>query len=109
MSRENDSTPGTSLHRTGRAGLAEEVPPFRSVPDQEMRVESEKQTIRLDQFLKWMNVVVSGGEAKHLIQAGEVVVNGEVETRRSRKLRDGDRVAFMGRQMVVALGAQDAG
>jgi ribosome-associated protein len=44
----------------------------------------------LGQALKAANVVGSGGEAKILIQAGEVRVNGEVETRRGRKLREGD-------------------
>lgn len=63
----------------------------------------EEPYIRLDQFLKWMNVVVSGGEAKHLIQAGEVLVNGEVETRRTKKLRNGDVVTFAGQEMVVEL------
>ncbi|HZC83963.1 MAG TPA: RNA-binding S4 domain-containing protein [Rubrobacter sp.] len=46
--------------------------------------------ITLGQALKAMNVVGTGGEAKVLIQAGEVRVNGEVETRRGRKLREGD-------------------
>lgn len=46
--------------------------------------------ITLGQALKAANVVGSGGEAKVLIQAGEVQINGEVETRRSRKLKRGD-------------------
>jgi ribosome-associated protein len=46
--------------------------------------------ITLGQALKAENVVGTGGEAKILIQAGEVRVNGEVETRRGRKLREGD-------------------
>lgn len=45
--------------------------------------------IQLDQFLKWVNVVASGGEAKLLIQSGQVKVDGEVETRRARKLQPG--------------------
>jgi ribosome-associated protein len=48
--------------------------------------------ITLGQALKAVNVVGTGGEAKVLIQAGEVRVNGEVETRRGRKLREGDVV-----------------
>jgi ribosome-associated protein len=48
--------------------------------------------ITLGQALKAANVVGTGGEAKILIQAGEVRVNGEVETRRGRKLRGGDIV-----------------
>ncbi len=46
----------------------------------------------LGQALKVANVVGSGGEAKVVIQAGEVLVNGEVETRRGRRLRAGDVV-----------------
>ena len=46
----------------------------------------------LGQALKAANVVGSGGEAKVLIQAGEISVNGEIETRRGRRLRAGDVV-----------------
>ena len=46
----------------------------------------------LGQALKASDLVGSGGEAKVVIQAGEVRVNGEVETRRGRKLREGDVV-----------------
>ena len=48
--------------------------------------------LSLGQALKAANVVGSGGEAKVLIQTGEVVVNGEVETRRGRMLQRGDVV-----------------
>ncbi|MBT9315219.1 RNA-binding S4 domain-containing protein [Leptothoe spongobia] len=50
--------------------------------------------IKLSQFLKFNDLVQSGGEAKHLIQAGHVLVNDEVELRRGRKLYTGDRVTF---------------
>ena len=46
----------------------------------------------LGQALKASNLVQSGGEAKVLVQGGEVRVNGEVETRRGRRLRAGDVV-----------------
>jgi len=52
----------------------------------------EEPTITLGQALKASDLVGSGGEAKVLIQAGEVLVNGEVETRRGRKLLPGDVV-----------------
>jgi ribosome-associated protein len=48
--------------------------------------------ITLGQALKTANLAGSGGEAKVLIQGGEVRVNGEVETRRGRKLKGGDVV-----------------
>lgn len=50
--------------------------------------------IKLDSFLKYKNLVGSGGEAKMLIQDGYVKVNGEVELRRGRKLVNGDSVEF---------------
>ncbi len=65
--------------------------------------EQEQATIRLDQFMKYVGMVGTGGEAKHLIQGGEVMVNGEMETRRSRKLRTGDQVTFAGHTEVVTL------
>lgn len=48
--------------------------------------------MRLDQFLKWMGWVATGGEAKLRIQAGDVFVNGDLEQRRGRQLKAGDRV-----------------
>ena len=52
-------------------------------------VKIKTDVIQLDQFLKWTNVVGSGGEAKMLIQSGQVLVDGQVETRRSHKLTPG--------------------
>ena len=49
-------------------------------------------TIQLDQFLKWINVVSSGGEAKILIKEGHVQVNNTLEQKRSRKLIIGDKI-----------------
>ena len=48
--------------------------------------------IKLDSFLKAVDAVCSGGEAKIIISEGMVQVNGEVELRRGKKLRPGDRV-----------------
>ena len=48
--------------------------------------------IPLGQALKSASIAGTGGEAKVLIQTGEVRVNGEVETRRGRKLEKGDVV-----------------
>jgi len=60
-----------------------------------------QETIKLDQFLKLSQVVQTGGEAKLLIQSGEVRVNGDVETRRGRKLVVGDRVTVYGETILV--------
>jgi len=59
--------------------------------------------IKLGQFLKWQGLVDSGGEATTLIREGRVLVNGEVDTRRGRKLRQGDRVEVNGQARVVDL------
>lgn len=59
------------------------------------------ETIALGQFLKFAGIVDEGGEAKRLIQAGEVQVDGETETRRGRKLRPGDVVSFQGESYAV--------
>lgn len=57
--------------------------------------------MKLDQFLKWHGLVASGGEAKQLIQAGRIKVNGLVETRRGRRLANGDAVELDGRELLV--------
>lgn len=57
--------------------------------------------IELDQFLKRIGAVGTGGQAKVAIQGGDVHVNGVVETRRRRKLQTGDLIQFQGSQWVV--------
>lgn len=57
--------------------------------------------IKLDNFLKLRGIVLSGGEAKHLIQGGSVKVNGETDTRRKRKLQAGDVVEVAGKTFTV--------
>ena len=52
--------------------------------------------IRLDDLLKNIGVVMTGGHAKIVIQEGEVKVNGEVCTMRGKKLRQGDNAEFEG-------------
>jgi ribosome-associated protein len=52
--------------------------------------------VELKNLLKLLDLVNSGGEAKVIIQGGEVNVNGEVETRRGRKLKVDDNVSFNG-------------
>lgn len=59
--------------------------------------------IDLQEWLKLRQWVGSGGEAKAIVQGGEVRVNGEVETRRRRKLRTGDRVEYGDRNEEVRL------
>ena len=56
--------------------------------------------MKLDQFLKWNNLVSSGGEAKTIILLGSVKVNGVIETRRGRKLKKGDKVMFLKNELI---------
>ena len=58
--------------------------------------------IKLQDLLKFANLVSTGGEAKERIQAGEVTVNGEVCTMRGKKIRPGDDVAFQGAHYTVS-------
>lgn len=50
----------------------------------------EPRPLRLDQFLQLCGAADTGGQAKMLIQGGDVRLNGEVETRRRKKLASGD-------------------
>lgn len=57
--------------------------------------------IELDNLLKIMNLAVSGADAKQLVLAGSIKVNGGVETRIRRKLRAGDLVEFAEHQISI--------
>lgn len=57
--------------------------------------------IKLGQALKAANLVGDGVEAKYVIQDGEVLVNGEIDTRRGRKLYDGDLVSYKGQEIRI--------
>ena len=59
--------------------------------------------IKLEAALKYANAVVTGGEAKALIQEGQVKVNGEVCTMRGKKLYPGDQVDFMGESYLICI------
>ena len=71
-----------------------EEPAYEDVPIRE-------EMIRLGQFLKLASLVEHGGQAKEVIAAGEVLVNGEVDARRGRQLRAGDLVSFSGQTVRV--------
>ena len=58
--------------------------------DNSVQVAIQTEFIKLQDAMKFANIVYSGGEAKALIQEGEVTVNGEVCTMRGKKLRPGD-------------------
>ena len=60
---------------------------------EEVNINTE--SIKLDQFLKWANIAQTGGEAKHMIKEGIVIVNGELERRRGRTLLHGDIIEVL--------------
>jgi ribosome-associated protein len=64
-------------------------------------VEISGDSIPLGAFLKLAGVIESGGDAKQRIGAGEVSVNGEIETRRGRKLQRGDVVSIGDEQLRI--------
>lgn len=58
--------------------------------------------IKLDALLKFAGLADTGGEAKILIQEGQVLVNGEVCTMRGKKIRSGDTVSIDGNEVIIA-------
>ena len=58
--------------------------------------------IKLQDLLKFANLVETGGMAKECVQCGEVTDNGEVCTMRGKKIRPGDVVGFDGETLTVA-------
>ncbi len=59
--------------------------------------------IRLDNLLKFAGIAPTGGQAKYLIQNGEIKVNGEVCTMRGKKMRAGDIAEFGEKVIEVAI------
>lgn len=57
--------------------------------------------IKLGQVLKAVGMVENGADAKEVIQQGMVKVNGAIETRRGKKLTDGDEVFFEGQTVKI--------
>lgn len=66
-----------------------------------MDVEIRDDMIRLGQALKLVGIVDDGATARAAIEAGEVSVNGEVDTRRGRQLHPGDTIAYAGEQFRI--------
>ena len=64
-------------------------------------IEIRGEYIKLDALLKYAALVPSGGEAKTVVAAGLVRVNGEVCTMRGKKLRPGDRVEYDGQHILI--------
>lgn len=69
--------------------------------DSAQRLVISTEFIKLQEALKFANIVYSGGEAKTLIQDGAVTVNGETCTMRGKKLRDGDRFSLEDQHFLI--------
>ena len=59
--------------------------------------------IKLQDAMKYANIVYSGGEAKQLIQEEQLLVNGEICTMRGKKLRPGDRFTFQEQTYLISI------
>lgn len=66
-------------------------------------VNISREPVELYKILKFEGLVTTGGEAKLLIGDGQVSVNGEVETRRRRKMMGGDLIEFRGEELKLVL------
>ena len=69
--------------------------------ERDMNIKLREEYIKLGQALKAAGLVESGVEAKEVIQDGLVEVNGEIDTRRGRKLYGGDVVTFDGEEITI--------
>ena len=69
---------------------------------EERQVELTRVPAELIKVLKFENIAASGGEAKHMVADGLVVVNGEIELRKRRKLYPGDRIQVLDILLVLS-------
>ena len=68
------------------------------------QIEITTEFIKLDSLLKFAGLVMTGGEAKEVVQEGYVSVNGEVCLMRGKKIRPGDTISFDGEELEVVAG-----
>ena len=68
---------------------------------EEFRLRSTDEFIKLGQLLKAAGLSETGADAKEDILSGKVIVNGEAEYRRGKKLKDGDIVSFSGKTIKI--------
>jgi ribosome-associated protein len=69
---------------------------------EEFKIQDGYEYIQLNQLLKLLGLVDSGGEANQRILNGEVIVNDAVEIQKRKKLRPGDKVKFLGKTINIA-------
>lgn len=66
-----------------------------------MEISIKEEYIRLDSLLKFAGLIGTGGMAKAEIQSGMVKVNGEVCTARGKKMKNGDKAEYCGKEVTV--------
>ena len=66
-----------------------------------MKIEINTEYIKLDSALKYAGIAENGAHAKEMILDGEVLVNGEKELRRGKKLYKGDTIKILGEEYVI--------
>ena len=74
---------------------------MKGIEMEHIKIRQNEEFIKLGQALKAVGAVESGVEAKEVIQEGLVLVNGQIDTRRGRKLYEGDLVEFDGIQIKI--------
>ncbi|HHZ06835.1 MAG TPA: RNA-binding S4 domain-containing protein [Clostridiales bacterium] len=65
------------------------------------KIEIDTDFIKLDNLLKFGGIVPTGGQAKFLVQNGEIMVNGEICTMRGKKIHGGDIVSYQDKALEV--------
>ena len=82
------------------------VPANRSdkiLPPDVRIVEISREPVELYKILKFEGMVASGGQAKTVVAAGQVLVNGKVETRKRKKIVTGDTIEFNNERIGIKL------
>lgn len=67
------------------------------------KIEINREPVELYKILKFEGMVASGGEAKSVVENGQVTVNGDVETRKRKKIVTGDVIEFQGERYQIQL------
>lgn len=65
------------------------------------KIKIDTEFIKLDQFLKMVNIAPSGGQAKIMILSEDVKVNGVIETQRGKKLRSKDTIEVQNKKFQI--------
>ena len=97
------ATPVCALARNDMRFLEDFMKVVVKKKDNSIPVVISTEFIKLQDAMKFANIVYSGGEAKALIQEGEVTVNGEVCTMRGKKLYPGDKFGFDGQTYLISI------